>query len=89
MKQWPKEQKIMFMFSMIFLLLVTVSIVTISNTAFTENQIAGVQFSPGQTPENTPMLNELRKGYLFTIFSIVGLFFTIFYYAIMWPRRKK
>ena len=85
MKQWPKQEKLIFMFSMLFLLLVTISIVSITETAFTETQLKEVQLSPGENIQNAP---ELRKGYLFTIFSIVGLFFTLFYYTILWPKKK-
>ena len=87
MKQWPKQEKLIFMFSMLFLLIVTISIVSITQTAFTKTQIGAVQLSPGENLQNSPLTAELRKGYLFTIFSMVGLFFTIFYYAILWPKK--
>ena len=88
MKEWPREEKLIFMFSMLFLLIVTVSIVSVTQTAFIETQIGAVQLSPGENIQNSPLTNELRKGYLFTLFSMVGLFFTIFYYAILWPKKK-
>ena len=86
--EWKKQDKMAFFFSMVFLLLVTVALINISNTIALETT-NGVRLSPDQNTEDSPLLNQTRQTYLFSIISVTALFFLLFYYAVMWPIRKK
>ena len=84
--EWKIQDKMTFFFSMLFLLLVTVTLINVSNTVALK-EADGIQLSPGQ--DNSQLLSQTRQTYLFTIISVTALFLGLFYYAVVWPKRKK
>ncbi|MBU1245892.1 MAG: hypothetical protein ABIJ20_02195 [Nanoarchaeota archaeon] len=87
--EWKLQDKMTFFFSMLFLLLVTIALFNVANTVALKgaDKVEGVQLSPGQA--NPELLSQTRQNYLFTIISVTVLFLGLFYYAVMWPKKKK
>ena len=81
-----KEDKVIFYFSMLFLLLVTVTLINssfkISEAIYGERPL----LSP-QTVQKP--IFDLRAGVLFIIINSTVLFFIIFYCAVVLPNVEK
>lgn len=84
--EWKIQDKMNFFVSMLFLLLVTITLVIITN-GLALKEAGEFQLSPGQT--NPELLIQTKENYLFTIISVTALFLGLFYYAVMWPKKKK
>ena len=83
-----KEEKTIFYVSMLFLLLVTITL--ISATSYISKQTyqnGEIRLAPDKNKTDQPSLLEFRTGYLFIIFSITALFFILIYNVVKWPKK--
>jgi len=86
---WRIQDKMNFFFSMLFLLLVTFTLFSvvnlIGNNTIIEEE-TNIRLSPSQ--DNSQLLSQTRGTYLLTIISVTALFMGLFYYAVIWPKKK-